>query len=55
MPGEGIKDEEIMELRDFKNIRSLLLGENQLGNEGVTFIIKNLTGVTKLQLNGNKF
>lgn len=55
LPGEEVDDSDISQLSTFKNIKSLLLGENLIGNEGVATIASCLTHVTKLQLNSNRF
>ena len=42
-------------LQSFKGLKSLLFGENKIGDVGVRIITGYLTEITKLQLNSNKF
>jgi hypothetical protein len=39
----------------FKGLKSLILGENKIGDAGVIAITTNLINVVKLQLNSNSF
>ena len=55
MPNQSLTDEDIQQLCYFKKIKSLILGENKIGDLGVTIITNNLTNVSKLQLNSNSF
>lgn len=55
LPKEEIGDEDIIQLSQFKNIKSLVLGENRIGDAGIEAITGNLTEVIKLQLNSNCF
>ena len=55
MPNQSLTDEDIQQLYSFKKIKSLILGENKIGDLGVTTITNTLTNVSKLQLNANSF
>jgi hypothetical protein len=55
LPKEEVSDEDIAQLAPFQNIKSLLLGENKIGDPGIRVITLHLTEVVKLQLNSNCF
>lgn len=42
-------------LAPFQNIKSLILGDNAIGDKGVAVIVSELTALNKLSLNSNKF
>ena len=55
LPNQGVTDEDVIQLQTFKGLKSLMLGENKIGNAGVAAIVGSLSGVVKLQLNSNSF
>lgn len=55
MPSQGVCDDDIVQLKHFKALKSLILGENKIGNLGLTTIVTHLSGIEKLQLNSNSF
>jgi hypothetical protein len=55
MPNQSLTDEDIQQLYSFRGLKSLILGENKIGNVGVSTIASHLINVRKLQLNANCF
>jgi len=55
MAQQQLTDDDVMPLQPFKNIKSLLLGENSLSDKSVSMITEHMTGLNKLQLNTNAF
>lgn len=54
LPKAEVADEDIENIKHFFNIKSLLLGENEITDRGLEAICLNLTNLRKLFLNNNK-
>ena len=55
LPSQEIGDEDVLQLQSFRGLKSLILGDNKIGDAGIRVITDCLTNVKKLQLNNNKF
>ncbi len=55
LPGQEVTDEDILQLQSFKGLKSLVLGENKIGDAGIRVMTDCLPALTKLQLNTNQF
>lgn len=55
LPGQEVTDDDIIQLQSFRGLKSLLLGENKIGDAGIRVMTDYLPSLAKLQLNSNKF
>lgn len=55
LPGQEVTDEDILQLQSFRRLKSLILGENKIGDAGIRVMTDCLPALTKLQLNTNQF